>query len=58
MKKFETQATQGELQSAGENAEALISLTPEQLETVAGGFVPWGLVSDFYGVVRLLLRLL
>jgi hypothetical protein len=57
MKKSETQVAQGELQPAGEQVEALISLTHEELDTVAAGVAP-AFVSTFWGVVRMLLGLL
>jgi hypothetical protein len=56
MTKFETPAVQGELRSVGENTEALISLSPEQLETVAGGFSGYGLVATFVGLLKLLFK--
>jgi len=57
MTESETHVAQGELQLAGENSEALISLTPEQLDTIAGG-APYGLVSTLFGVLRMLFGLL
>jgi formate dehydrogenase assembly factor FdhD len=56
MKKSETHVAQGELQVDGEKLEALISLTPEQLEAVAAGFSISGAIFGFIASVRQLLN--
>ena len=55
MKKSEMHIAQGELQAEGEQLEAPISLTPEQLENVAGG-IGAGVVFGFIPLLRLLLK--
>jgi hypothetical protein len=47
-----------ELQSKGENAESVISLTPEQLDTVAGGLSAMMIPAAAFVAIMRLLRLL
>jgi hypothetical protein len=58
MSKSETCAPKNELQPAGEKLDAPISLSPEQLETVAAGMVAQsgggrGATTGFAPIIRL-----
>jgi hypothetical protein len=58
MKAPDMRVAQIELQPKGENAESVISLTPEQLDTVAGGLSAMMIPAAAFVAIMRLLRLL